>query len=54
MKRYGMVVMVKPGKLEEYKKMHINVWPEIKKILYQHHIRNFSTYNKDNILFCYF
>jgi hypothetical protein len=29
MKRYGMVIKVKPEKFEEYKKLHAAVWPEV-------------------------
>jgi len=54
MKRYGIVIKVKPGKLEEYKKIHSEIWPEVSKIIFQHNIRNFSIYNKDDFLFGYF
>ena len=29
MKRYGMVINVKPEKIEEYKKLHAAVWPDV-------------------------
>lgn len=29
MERYGSVIKVKPEKLEEYKKLHANVWPGV-------------------------
>lgn len=29
MKRYGSIIGVKPEKLEEYKKLHVAVWPEV-------------------------
>ena len=54
MKRYGMVIKVKPDKLDEYKKIHSETWPEIKKTISRHNIKNFSIYNKDNFLFGYF
>ena len=28
MKRYGSIIGVKPEKLEEYKKLHVAVWPD--------------------------
>ena len=28
MKRYGMVIKVKPDKLQEYKELHAAVWPD--------------------------
>ena len=33
MQRYGMVLGVKPEKLEEYKRLHAAVWPEILRLL---------------------
>lgn len=29
MKRYGSIIGVRPEKLEEYKKLHAAVWPEV-------------------------
>ena len=29
MKRYGMVIKVRPEKLEEYKRLHAKVWPAV-------------------------
>ena len=53
MKRYGMVIQVKPEKLEEYKQLHANPWPEINQILQEHGLHNFSIYEKDHYLFGY-
>ena len=33
MKRYGSVVGVKEEKIDEYKKLHAAVWPEILKMI---------------------
>ena len=54
MKRYGMVIKVKPGKFEEYKKLHADVWPDVLKMIKECHIRNYSIYHKDGYLFSYF
>ena len=54
MKRYGIVIKIKPDKLEEYKKIHSEIWPEVSEIISRHNIRNFSIYNKDDFLFGYF
>ena len=43
-KRYGMVIGVKPEKLEEYKRLHANPWPEVIAALQGAHVRNFSIY----------
>ena len=54
MKRYGLVIDVKPKKIEEYKKLHAAVWPDILKKITECNIRNYSIYLKDNTLFSYF
>lgn len=53
MKRYAMLIQVKPEKLEEYKILHRAVWPEVLAALSRHHVRNYSIYLKDNFLFGY-
>ena len=40
MKRSGMVIRVKPEKLDEYKKVHAAVWPEVLSIIHEARIRN--------------
>lgn len=54
MKRYGMVIGVRPEKIEEYKQLHAAVWPEVLKKISDCNIRNYSIYLKDNQLFSYF
>ena len=54
MKRYGMVIKVKPEKLDVYKQLHANPWPEVLKKIYECNIRNYSIYLKDGFLFSYF
>jgi len=54
MQRFGMVVQVKPGKLEEYKRLHANPWPGVVEMIAACHIRNYSIYHKDGLLFSYF
>jgi len=53
-KRYGSVIRVRPEKLEEYKKLHAAVWPEVLEIIRDSNIRNYSIYHKDGFLFSYF
>lgn len=53
MKRYGMIIQVKPHKVEEYKKLHSEVWPEVLAILSKYHVKNYSIFLKDNLLFGY-
>ena len=54
MKRYGMIIGVNPEKIEEYKKLHAAVWPEVLNRITACNIRNYSIYLKDNMLFSYF
>jgi Uncharacterized conserved protein len=54
MKRYGQVIGVKPEKLEEYKKLHAAVWPDVLKMITECNIRNYSIYYKNGQLFSYF
>ena len=54
MKRYGMVIKVKPEKTEAYKKLHEAVWPDVLKMIGECNIRNYSIYLKDGFLFSYF
>ena len=53
MKRYGMVIKIKPDKFEEYKKLHANPWSEILELIRDCNIRNYSIFHKDNYLFGY-
>ena len=59
MKRYGMVIGLRPEKLEEYKKLHAAVWPDVLKMIRQCHIQNYSIYLRQledgrHYLFSYF
>ena len=54
MKRYGMVIKLKFERIEEYKKLHAAVWPEVAKSISKSNIRNYSIYLKDETLFSYF
>ncbi|MEE9462426.1 MAG: L-rhamnose mutarotase [Bacteroidales bacterium] len=54
MRRYGMAIKVKPGKIEEYKRLHATVWPDVLKMIGDCNIRNYSIYLKDDYLFSYF
>jgi len=54
MKRYGSVIKVNPEKIETYKKLHANPWPEINAMIKKCNIQNYSIYLKDGYLFSYF
>jgi L-rhamnose mutarotase len=44
MKRYGMVIGLRSEKIEEYKKLHADVWPDVLKRIKACHIQNYSIY----------
>jgi L-rhamnose mutarotase len=54
MKRYGSLIKIKPKKLEEYKKIHADIWPEVTRMITECNITNYSIYHKDGFLFSYF
>ena len=54
MERHGSVLRIKPGKLEEYKAYHADVWPEILNTIRECNVRSYSIYHKDGYLFSYF
>ena len=54
MKRYGSIIKIKPEKIEEYKKLHEDVWPDVLKTISECNIKNYSIYLKDDFLFSYF
>ena len=59
MKRYGMVIGLRPEKIAEYKKLHAAVWPDVLKMIKACHIQNYSIYLRQlddgqHYLFSYF
>jgi len=54
MKRYGMVIKVRPEKLDEYKRLHANAWAGVLKTIRDCNIQNYSIYYKDGYLFSYY
>ncbi len=57
--RFGMVIGVKPEKIEDYKKLHAAAWPGVLAKLKECHIRNYSIYLREvekgrYLLFSYF
>jgi L-rhamnose mutarotase len=56
MQRIGMVIGVKPEKIEEYKRLHAAVWPEVIAMISACNIRNYSIFMKEpeNLLFSFF
>lgn len=56
MRRFAQVIKLKPEALEEYKRIHADVWPTVLKRISDCHIKNYSIFLKEPelILFAYF
>lgn len=59
MKRYGSVIEVKENMLEEYVRLHADVWPDVLKMIKKCNIHNYSIYLRKlpdgkHYLFSYF
>ncbi|NLO46352.1 MAG: L-rhamnose mutarotase [Clostridiales bacterium] len=54
MERYAWKATVKEGMLDEYKKRHDNIWPELKALLKSAGIRNYTIWITGNELFGYY
>lgn len=53
MKREAFKMYLKPGCEEEYKKRHSEIWPEMKKLLYDNGVYDYSIFwdKETNLLF---
>ena len=54
MKRMGQVIQIKPEKVEYYKKLHSKVWPDVKNMITDCNIKNYSIFMSGGFLFAYF
>ena len=56
MQRMGNVIGLNAEKVEEYKRLHADVWPGVLKTITECNIKNYSIYLKEpeNLLFAYF
>lgn len=54
MERHGSLIRLKPAALQDYRRHHAHVWPEVLRTIENCNIRNYSIYQKDNFLFSYF
>ena len=53
-RRFGQVIGVRPGRIEEYERLHANAWPGVLEAIRRANIRNYSIYRHDDRLFAYF
>ncbi len=54
MERYAWKAIVKNGKLAEYKRRHDEIWQEMKDVLHEAGIKNYTIWNVGNELFGYY
>jgi L-rhamnose mutarotase len=59
MKRYGMVLRIREGKVDRYQELHAAVWPEVLRHIFEANIRNYSIFLRQlddgrHYLFSYF
>lgn len=59
MKRYGMVIGLRPENIDEYKALHAAAWPGVLEMIRECQIRNYSIYLRQlgdgrHYLFSYF
>jgi L-rhamnose mutarotase len=54
MKRFGQALGVRPECIEEYRRYHAKIWPEIAEAIRVAGIRNYSIYLRGEQLFAYF
>jgi L-rhamnose mutarotase len=47
MNRVASVISLKRDKVEEYKRLHVAVWPEIGRIISEANMRNYSIYCRE-------
>lgn len=51
MERVGQVWRAKPGKAEEYRRVHATVWPEIEKLLREAGVTKYVIYAWGDVMF---
>ncbi len=54
MRRVGQVIGLKPETIEEYERLHAQVWPEVLATIHACNIRNYTIFRHGQTLFAYF
>ena len=54
MKRYGMVIRVRPELEDAYVHLHANTWPEVLQRISDCNMRNYTIFMRDGYLFAYY
>ncbi len=53
-RRFGSVIRVRPECFDEYRRHHAAVWPTVLATITRCHIRNYTIFHRDGVLFGYF
>lgn len=53
MQRFATIIRIRPEKIEEYRRLHAEAWPEVLAALRRANVRNYSIYLRDGLLFGY-
>lgn len=51
---YGQIGTLKEDKIEEYKQLHSNPWPDVLKVISECNLRNYSIFIHRCLVFSYF
>jgi L-rhamnose mutarotase len=54
MMRVGQVIGLPPENLDEYRRLHADVWPEVLRMIRECNMRNYSIFYRDGMLYAYF
>lgn len=54
MRRFGQVLGIRGECVDEYRRYHATIWPEIERAIRDAGIRNYSIFLRDEQLFAYF
>ncbi len=54
MQRIGQLIGVKPEAIEEYERLHAQVWPDVLAMIHACNIRNYTIFRHETTLFAYF
>ncbi len=53
-RRFASVIRLRPDRVDQYRRLHREVWPEVLQTLSSVGIRNYSIFFRDGLLFSYY
>lgn len=53
-RRFGQIAKLKPDKVEEYDRLHSEVWPEVLQMISKCNIKNYSIFRYQTYVFAYY